>query len=49
MKKNVKNAAAVLLAKAAKGVVKANVNSCCTYVIYQSKLPEGAEKLKKGN
>lgn len=49
MKQNVNNVVAVLLAKVARGVVKANVNSCCMYVMYQPKLPAGAEKMKKGN
>ena len=45
--KSLKKKAASVLARTAKKVVSANVNSCCMYVMYQPKLPEGAEKLKR--
>ena len=45
--KSLKKKAASVLASTAKKVVSANVNSCCMYVMYQPKLPAGAEKLKR--
>lgn len=35
------------IAAAAIAATKANVNSACNFVIYQPKLPKGAEKLRK--
>ncbi len=35
------------IAAAAKMATTANVNSACHFVIYQPKLPKGAEKLRK--
>ena len=45
--KSLKKKAASVLARTAKKVVSANVDSCCMYVMYQPKLPAGAEKLKR--
>lgn len=28
-------------------VIKANVNSCCVYIMYQSQIPKSADKYKK--
>lgn len=35
------------IAVAAKMATTANVNSACHFVVYQPKLPKGAEKLRK--
>lgn len=35
------------IAAAAKMATSANVNSACHFVVYQPKLPKGAEKLRK--
>lgn len=35
------------IAAVAKTATAANVNSSCNFVIYQPKLPKGAEKLRK--
>ncbi len=35
------------VAAAAKMATTANVNSACAFVVYQPKLPKGAEKLRK--
>lgn len=35
------------IAAAAKMATSANVNSVCNFVVYQPKLPKGAEKLRK--
>lgn len=35
------------IAAVAKMATSANVNSACNFVVYQPKLPKGAEKLRK--
>jgi len=39
--------ASKVVAKAAKAIVSANINSTCIFVAHQPKLPKGAEKLRK--
>lgn len=43
----VKRQIAVVIAKCAKKVAEANVNSCCMYVMYQPELPKSVKRLKK--
>lgn len=37
----------VAIANLAKKMASANANSCCMYVMYQKKLPDSVQKLKR--